>query len=77
MVTEWMVDIEAFSMPNFFSKTSATGTKQLVVQEAIEITLSWAGLNFSSLTPKTKVLIGFSPLLGAVIITNFAPAFKC
>src|SRR3990167_1921327 len=76
MVKEWIVDIDAFKTLNFFSSTSATGTKQLVVQEAIELTLSFSASKSSSLTPKIKVRPILPPLKGAVITTFLAPASR-
>ncbi len=56
-----------FSTPKASSSTLIMGTKQLVVQEALETTLWASGSNVSSLTPTTKV--ASAPLAGALMIT--------
>jgi hypothetical protein len=62
-------------MPIFSCSTLASGARQLVVQEAFEITVSEA-FSVSWLTPNTTVLsTSFSP--GAEITTFFAPAVRC
>ena len=69
---EWTVVIKPLTIPNFSSITLATGAKQFVVQDAIEITLCLAGSYSWSLTPKTIVLSSFEA--GAEMITFLAPA---
>jgi hypothetical protein len=44
-----------FSTPKASSRTLIIGTKQLVVHEALDTTLCFAGSKVSSLTPTTKV----------------------
>ena len=48
------------------------GTKQFVVQEALETMWCWAGSKVSSLTPMTKV--ASTLVAGAEMITRGAPA---
>ena len=60
------------SIPNCSSKTLATGAKQFVVQDAIEITLCFVVSYSLSFTPKTIVISSF--LAGAEMITFLAPA---
>ena len=71
-VYEWTVVIKPLTIPNFSSITLATGAKQFVVQDAIEITLCFAGSYSFSFTPKTIVISSF--VAGAEIITFLAPA---
>ena len=66
--------IKPFSKIKLSFKTLTTGAKQLVVQEAAEIILSFLVIIFS-LTPKTTVLSAF--LHGAETITFFAPFLIC
>ena len=72
-VYECTVVINASTMPNFSCTTLAKGAKQLVVHEALEMTLSLP-VYLSSFTPMTN--IGASAE-GAVMITFFAPAWMC
>ena len=73
-VYEWTVVIKPLTIPNSLSKTLATGAKQFVVQDAIEMMLWSLGSYSFSLTPKTIVLSSF--LAGAEMITFLAPASK-
>ena len=50
-VYAWTVVMRPFSMPNASSSTLTSGTKQLVVQDALDTTLSLAGSKSSWLTP--------------------------
>jgi len=71
-VVEWTVVIKPSTMPNLSWTTLARGAKQLVVQEALEMTVyleSYA----SKLTPQTN--IGASAE-GAEMMTFFAPPCK-
>src|SRR3989344_7366724 len=63
-------------MPNESSNTFATGARELVVEEALEITCMVLGSYVSSFTPKQNVPSAWS-LQGAEMITFLAPAFKC
>jgi len=67
-----MVLITALLTPILSTNTLVSGAKQLVVQEAIEITWSLT-CNSASFTLKTIVLVD-SSLAGALIITFLAPA---
>src|SRR6187551_4065536 len=60
-------------MPHLSLSTLASGARQLVVHEALEMIAS--PLYVLSLTPKTN--IGVSSLLGADRMTFFAPAARC
>ena len=62
-------------MPKFSSSTFAIGATQLVVQEALEMMLWFAGSYLSSLTPITIVMS--SSLAGAEMITFLAPPSMC
>src|SRR5271165_3062501 len=55
--------------------TFAIGARQLVVQEALEITLCFAGSYLSSLTPNTMVMS--SLVAGAVMMTFFSGPRRC
>ena len=46
-------------MPNFSCSTFTTGARQLVVQDAFEMTLCLAGSYMSSFTPSTMVTSSF------------------
>src|SRR6266849_1431253 len=70
-----MVVIEPFSMPNFSCSTLTTGARQLVVQDAFEITLGFAGSYALSLTPSTIVRSSFLP--GAEMITFLTEPRRC
>ena len=72
-VVEWTVVIKPSTIPKLSWITLARGAKQLVVQEALEMTVyleSYA----SKLTPQTNM--GASAE-GAEMITFLAPPFKC
>ena len=62
-------------MPNFSCSTFTTGARQLVVQEALEMTLCLAGSYISSLTPSTMVMSSF--LAGAEMMTFFTVPRRC
>src|ERR687893_150252 len=66
-----MVVIRPRSTPKASSSTLIIGTKQLVVQEALDTTFWAAASNVSSLTPTTNV--ASAPDDGADTITNGAP----
>jgi hypothetical protein len=66
-VYAWTVVIRPLSTPKASSSTLTMGTKQLVVQEALDTTLCLAGSNVSSLTPITNV--ASAPLEGADTMT--------
>ncbi len=61
-------------MPNFSSRTLATGARQFVVHEALEIIECFSGIYSSLLTPIHMVMS--SSFAGAEMMTFFAPAFK-
>ena len=73
-VYAWIVVIKPFSTPNASSRTFTIGTKQLVVQLALEITLCFDLSKSWWLTPYTKV--ASAPLDGADTITIGAPASR-
>ena len=62
-------------MPKLSSSTLATGARQLVVQEALEMMSCLAVSYISSLTPRQTVMSG--SLAGAEMMTFFAPASRC
>ena len=66
--------MKPFSMPTASFSTLATGARQLVVQEALEMTM-WSFVSLSWLTPYTTVRS--APSAGAETITRLAPAFRC
>src|SRR5208282_2053900 len=68
-----MVVIRPRTIPNFSCSTLAKGTRQLVVQEALETTWWFLGSYLSSFTPITMVMSSF--LAGAEMITFLAPPF--
>src|SRR6266513_912197 len=69
-----MVVIKPWSMPKLSLRTFATGARQLVVQEALEMMWCFAGSYLSWLIPKATVMSGF--FAGAEISTFFAPAVR-
>src|SRR5258708_6930208 len=75
LVYEWMVVIVPFTILKWSFTTFATGARQLVVQDALEMMLSLAGSYLSSFTPKTMVMS--SPFAGAEMITFFTGPGKC
>src|SRR5437762_1531942 len=54
-VTAWIVAIRPSVMPKLSLMTFAIGARQLVVQEALETILSFAGSNLVWFTPTTNV----------------------
>ena len=62
-------------MPNESISTLATGARQLVVHDALEMTWCFAGSYFSWLMPKATVKSWFLP--GAEMRTFLAPALRC
>ena len=66
--------IYPYSIPKLFSKTIATGAKQFVVQDPLEITL-YSFFKYLLFTPWTTVKS--TSLAGAEIITFFPPASIC
>src|SRR3954465_12085814 len=70
-----MVVMNPRSIPKLSSKTLLIGARQLVVQEALEITSCFFGSYFSWLMPKARVKSW--PFAGAEMITFFAPAAMC
>jgi hypothetical protein len=73
-VYAWIVVIRPFSIPNASSRTFASGARQFVVQDALEMMVcepSYA----SSFTPMTTVRSG--SVAGAEMTTFFAPASRC
>src|SRR5919107_2504920 len=63
------------SIPTLSWSTRATGPRQLVVQDAFEMTWWFSGSYASSFTPSTSVTSG--SVAGALMITFFAPASRC
>src|SRR5262245_66239174 len=61
--------------PQLSRMTLTTGTRQFVVQEALESTWCFAGSYFFSFTPMQMVMS--SPLAGAEITTFLEPAVRC
>ncbi len=74
-VYAWIVVIRPRSMPNVSWSTFAIGARQLVVQEALEMMVCFAGSYVSSLTPITMVMSSF--LAGAEMMTFLAPPSMC
>src|SRR3954469_23138438 len=69
-----MVVMKPCSMPNASCSTFATGARQFVVHDALEITV-WFSLSYaSSFTPRASVTS--APLAGAEMITFLAPASR-
>src|SRR5580704_11966369 len=56
-------------------RTLATGARQFVVHDALEMMLSFAGSYLSSLTPITMVMS--SPVAGAEIMTFLTEPRRC
>ncbi len=67
--------IRPFSIPKVSLRTLAIGARQLVVQEALEMTVWLAGSYLSWLTPITTVTSSF--LAGAEMMTFLAPFSAC
>lgn len=67
--------IRPLTMPKFSFSTLASGATQLVVQEALEMTVWFAASYLSSLTPITMVTS--SSVAGAEMMTFLAPAATC
>ena len=53
-----MVVIKPLRIPKFSSNTLATGARQLVVQDAFEMTWCWRGSYLFESTPRTIVMSG-------------------
>ncbi|CAB4714605.1 unannotated protein [freshwater metagenome] len=70
-----MVVIRPCSIPKLSSSTFTIGTKQLVVHEALEITLCCFGSKSLWFTPYTNE--ASAPSQGADTITSGAPAARC
>ena len=62
-------------MPSLSFSAFTSGARQLVVQDALEMTV-WLALSVLSLTPKTMVASTSLPP-GAEMMTFFAPPFRC
>src|SRR5215203_305188 len=58
-VYAWMVVIRPCWMPNVSCRTFAIGARQLVVHEALEMMVCWAGSYWSWFTPMTTVTSSF------------------
>src|SRR3989338_3939760 len=71
-----MVVIRPCSIPKESSRTLATGAREFVVQDALEITCMVLGSYVSSFTPRQNVPSAWSEH-GAEMITFFAPALRC
>ena len=76
-VTACTVVIRPSSMPQCARSTFTTGARQLVVQLAFEMMVSFAGSYCSWFTLKTKVRTLSSLLVGALMMTRLAPAARC
>src|SRR5207244_11688163 len=72
LVYECTVVIQPFFRPNDWCSTLASGARQFVVHDALEMMWCVFGSFFSSLTPRTTEKSGF--FAGAVRMTLFAPA---
>src|SRR3954469_20587202 len=67
--------MKAASMQDSARSSFATGARQLVVHDGLEMTV-WFSLSYASkFTPRTRVQSG--PLAGAEMMTFFAPALRC
>ncbi len=62
-------------IPNLSLRAFTTGARQFVVQDALEIILSFSLSRVFSLTPRTIVLSRSLP--GALTMTFLAPALRC
>ena len=69
-----MVVIRPLTMPNSSLRTLASGPRQFVVHEALEM-MFWLPSYLSSFTPSTIVMS--SSLAGAEMMTFLAPASRC
>lgn len=67
--------IRPFSMPKLSLRILATGARQLVVQEPLEMMWCFFGSYFWSFTPSTTVKSASLP--GAEMMTFLAPAVRC
>src|SRR6266568_7951515 len=67
--------MEPFLILKFSWTTFATGARQLVVQDALEMMWCFAGSYFLSFTPSTTVMSSF--FAGAEMMTFFTKPFKC
>src|ERR1051326_2123294 len=76
-VAAWTVVIRPSSRPKPSLITLAMGARQLVVQEAFEMTVCLAGSYFSTFTPRQNVGTCSADLVGAEITTRRAPAAIC
>ena len=74
-VYAWIVVIRPLTIPNSSSSTLAIGARQLVVQEALEMTWCSAASYSPSLMPMTTVKSSF--FAGAEMRTFLAPASRC
>src|SRR5579875_1136796 len=70
-----MVFIKLRSIPNVSCSTFATGARQLVVQDALEMTWCREGSYIDSLTPST--MVRSSPLAGAEMMTFLTLPRRC
>ena len=70
-----MVTIDPCLKPKLSRMTFTSGTRQLVVHDALDMMWCEAASYFSWLTPITMVMS--SPLAGAEMITFFAPPSMC
>src|SRR5262249_31782485 len=75
LVYEWIGVISADTRPELSCSTLATGARQLVVHDALEMMWCSAGLYMSRLMPMHSVTSGF--LAGAEITTFLAPPARC
>src|ERR1022692_2745191 len=70
-----MVVMVPLTILNLSFNTRATGARQLVVHEALEMMLSFAATYLSSFTPITMVMS--SPVAGAEMMTFLTVPFRC
>src|SRR4030067_810982 len=69
-----MVVMKPLCTPNLSCSTFTTGAMQLVVQEALEMTLCFFGSYLSSFTPNTTVQSSF--LAGGGVVTFFGASLE-
>ncbi len=74
-VYAWSVVMSPCSRPNRSCSSLDMGARQLVVQEALEMTVCWEASNTSSFTPM-QIMASESPD-GAEMMTRLAPPCRC
>ena len=76
-VVAWTVVISPSVRPNLSFITLARGARQLVVQLALDTTVSLAGSKSLAFTPMSRVGTLAESLVGALMTTRLAPAARC